>query len=75
VNNLHGVRRVADGTWAFGGLGDLATVNVDLDGMITNRASEEGISHVGNDGGSSDDETFDSDNLVDIWKSLAQHEY
>jgi hypothetical protein len=34
--------------------------------MITDGASEEGISHVWDNRGGSDNETFDSDDLVDI---------
>jgi hypothetical protein len=66
VDDLHGVRRVADGTRAFSRFCDLATIDVDLDCMVTDGASEEGISHVWDNGGGSDNETFDSDDLVNI---------
>jgi hypothetical protein len=41
VYNLHGVGRLADGTRASCGFGDLATVYVHFDGMITHRTAEE----------------------------------
>lgn len=66
MDYLHGIGRIADGTWAFCRLGDLATVNIYLDCMITNLTFEEGVLHVGNNGGSSDNEAFDGNNLVDI---------
>ena len=35
--------------------------------MITDGTSEESISHIGDDGGSSNNEAFNSHNLVDIY--------
>jgi hypothetical protein len=44
MDDLHRIGRIADGTRALGGLGDLATVNVHPDTMIAHRAAEEGWS-------------------------------
>jgi hypothetical protein len=66
VDNLHGVGRLADGTRTFGRLGNLAAVNVDLNCMIADLTSEEGVLHVRNDRGGADNKTLDRNNLVDI---------
>jgi hypothetical protein len=47
-------------------LGNLATVNIDLNSMIANLASEEGIFHVRNNGSGADNKTLDGNYLVDI---------
>jgi hypothetical protein len=41
VNDLHRVGRLADRTRAFGGLGDLATVDIHAYSMLTNGALEK----------------------------------
>ncbi len=66
VYNLHRVLRLADVSRAFGRLGDLATINVNLHSMITNLTSEEGIFHIRDDWCSSDNKSLNSYNLVDI---------
>ena len=66
MNNLHCVWRVADWSRALCWLGNLATVNVDLNCMIANLATEEGIFHVRNDWGGANDESLDSNDLVDV---------
>ena len=69
VDNLHGIRRVADRSRAFCRLGDLATVNVDLNCMIADLASEERVFHVGDDRRSANDKSLDCNDFVDICKS------
>jgi hypothetical protein len=66
MNNLHRIRRVANWTRAFCRLGDLATVDIDFDGMIADLASEEGVLHIRNDWCGSNNEAFDGNDLVDI---------
>ena len=66
MDDLHGVGRLADRTRAFRRLGDLATINIDLDGMITDLTSEEGIFHIWNNGGGANNEALDRNNFVDI---------
>jgi hypothetical protein len=66
VDDLHRVRRVANWTRAFCWLGNLATVNIDFDGMIADLASEESVFHVRDNWGGSNDKTFDGNDLVDI---------
>lgn len=41
VDERHGSFGLTDVSGAFIGLGDLSSVNVDLDGMLTDGASEE----------------------------------
>jgi hypothetical protein len=41
MDDLHRVGRLADGAWAFSGLSNLATVNIDADCMLTHGALEE----------------------------------
>jgi hypothetical protein len=66
VYNLHRVLRLADRTRAFGRFGDLPAVNIHLNRMIADLASEEGVLHVGNDRTGTNNETFDGNNFVDI---------
>jgi hypothetical protein len=60
--------RVANRTRTFGRLGDLATVNVNFDGMVADGTSEESIFHVWDNRSGSNDEAFDRNNLVHIYK-------
>ena len=42
MHDLHRVWRLAHGARALGGLGDLATINIDADAMIANSTAEKG---------------------------------
>lgn len=64
--NLHGIWRLADRPRAFGRLGDLAPVNVDLNSMIADLASEKSVFHVRDNRSGSNDEALDGYYLVDI---------
>jgi hypothetical protein len=66
VNNQHGVLRLADLTRTLGGLTDLSTIKANVDRMVTNVATEEGIFHVRNNRGCSDDHTLDADKAIHI---------
>jgi hypothetical protein len=66
VHNLHRVGGFTDRARALGRLIDPAAINIDLDSMVADLASEEGIPHVGNDWCSANNQTFDCNDLIDV---------
>jgi hypothetical protein len=55
VNDQHGILGLADLTRTLGRFTNLATIETNVNRMVANIATEEGILHVGNNGGCTDD--------------------
>ncbi|KAH9969328.1 hypothetical protein BGW80DRAFT_1335609 [Lactifluus volemus] len=64
VHERHGADRGTDVARAGRWLIDLTAVDPDLHGVVAGEAAEKGSVHVGDDGGGSDDKTFDTDKFV-----------
>lgn len=67
MNESKGMAGVAMG--AESGLSNAASVDFDCGGEGTHMATEEGLSHLWDNVGCSDDHTRDCNQLVNIWKT------
>ena len=73
MDELHGVLLLARVTRTLSRFGDTTTVNVDLDTITANIATEEGLLHIGDNRSGTDDETLNADQLVHIYHDVSMY--